>query len=713
MGSLATAVKARFAGFELDFRSGELARNGRRVRLQEQPFRVLRLLLDHAGEVVPREELQRQLWPQETFVDFDHGLNKAIGKLREALDNPDADSSLIETLPRRGYRLTSQVEWITEANGNGAIPEPTPGPQPSPFVARWRRNAAIALVACAAAGVLFYLWVTPRIARLIRLYQVQRLTEVPVTSLPGFVASPTFSPDGSQIAFAWDGENNGAGFDLYVKAIGAEEPLRITHHPSVRLSAAWSPDGSSIAISRVAGEEDSGIYLVPPTGGPERKLISRSRTVWFGNELSWSPDGKYLAFIEHPADATSDLALGLYLLSLETLKPTLVKTGCVVTQSPAFSPQGNQLAWICASPAGSLSLQLLRLSDGLITQLLERPDEIMGIAWSADGRRIAFGTGDLWEAPVARPDDVLKLPVGGNASDLAASPSGHRLAFVRAENNINIWRLDLKASPPKASKLVVSSSIQEPHSISPDGKRIAFESDRTGSNEIWTCDADGSNALQLTSFGTPGAGDASWSPDGRLIAFDALTSGESNIYVVDANGGTPRKIGIDNAHGNTLPSWSRDGNWIYFNNGDGAGKPSVWKVPSQGGHALQVAQNPATYALESPDGQHVYFVRNKKLWRAKTDGSSPEEVHGMPELKFAGDEWFPSGSGIYFMSHSGDKAAIEFFDLNSEKVSRVYSLEKSPPTWIGGMPVSSDGKWLLFPQRDRHSGDLVMIENWK
>ena len=124
MVSSTGAVKAQFAGFELDLSSGELNRNGKRLRLQGQPFLVLRVLLDRAGEVVTREELQRQLWEGETFVDFDHGLNKAIAKLRDALDDPKATSKLIQTLPRRGYRLTAEVSWIGPHNGLPA-PEET------------------------------------------------------------------------------------------------------------------------------------------------------------------------------------------------------------------------------------------------------------------------------------------------------------------------------------------------------------------------------------------------------------------------------------------------------------------------------------------------------------------------------------------------------------------------------------------------------------
>ena len=117
--------------------------------------------------------------------------------------------------------------------------------------------------------------------------------------------------------------------------------------------------------------------------------------------------------------------------------------------------------------------------------------------------------------------------------------------------------------------------------------------------------------------------------------------------------------------------------------------------------------------MESTDGQYLFFVRNKRLWRIKPDGVSEQIVKGMPELSYWGGEWFPSGSGIYFMNHSVDKAAIEFFDLKTEKVRRLYELEKSPPGYMGAMPVSRDGKWLLFPQVDATSSDLMMIENWQ
>ena len=143
--------KARFADFELDLSAGELIRDGRRIRLQGQPFLVLRVLLERAGEVVTREELQRQLWPGETFVDFDHGLNKAIAKLREALEDSNASSRLIETIPRRGYRFTAEVKWVGPRHGLPVAEEALPQPELRRFPARyWIAGLVLAMLAATA-----------------------------------------------------------------------------------------------------------------------------------------------------------------------------------------------------------------------------------------------------------------------------------------------------------------------------------------------------------------------------------------------------------------------------------------------------------------------------------------------------------------------------------------------------------------------------------
>jgi Tol biopolymer transport system component/DNA-binding winged helix-turn-helix (wHTH) protein len=701
----------RFAPFELVLEPEELRRNGIRVKVSGQALQVLIVLASEPGRLVTREHLHKALWPTTSFGDFEHGLNAAVNRLREILGDSAVNPKYIETIPRQGYRFIAAAEVEDEqvaALPHIASTEPLRQPAKLPF-RKW--SIALAVAACILIG-LAYPPLKKRLEEASRLSEMQRLTAVPLTTLPGNVVSPAFSPDGSEVAFGWDGETNGAGYDLYVKVIGSENPLRITRHPSEKLSIAWSPDGRAIAISRVSKEEDSGIFLVPPTGGPERKIYSRSSTYWYGNELSWSSDGKYLAFTDHPENTYQSIMP--YLLSMSTLKAMPVKTDCKDAALPSFAPRGELLAWVCLDKWGSESLRLLNLGDGSTTELLKGHDMIGGIAWSRGGDNILYSSpligGGLWEVVLAHPERAQRLPIGHDVSDVTVSSSGHRLVYLQSSTNTNIWQLDLQGSPAQAHKLIVSSAEQESASISPDGRRIAFESDRSGTLEIWVCDVDGSNVLQLTSFGVIATGTPRWSPDGGLIAFDSRLGGESNLYTVDPAGGVPTKLNID-VPDNSVPSWSPDGKWIYFTQGDDSGEPSIWRVPSQGGHAVQLASTPAATALASRDGQYVYFFRKKRLWRMMPDGSSPEEVKGMPELSFQGTEWFPASAGIYFMSHENGKTRIELYDTRTLKIHPIFSLEKSAPYWIGAMPVSPDGKWMLFPQIDGHSSNLMMVEN--
>lgn len=564
----------RFGPFELSLETQELRKHGIPVSLFGQAIQILLVLTANPGRLVTREELQQKLWPGASYGDPEHGLNAAVNKLREKLGDSATTPTYIETLQGRGYRFIGKIE----SDESGPSPD-----EPEPPKPRRKWKAALIAVALVLAGAaLLYPWLKPLIERQIRVAQLQRLTVVPLTSLPGNVMSPTFSPDGSQVAFAWDGENNGKGFDLYVKVIGNEKPLRLTNRPGAYY-AAWSPDGKSIAMTRATDDHaTSGVYLISPVGGAERKLEPDCNFTNYGNVIGWSADGKHLVCARR--FFRSSETIRLFTIALDSLQVTPVNTNCKMAKTPAFSPRGDYLAWSCVDSSGTDAIELQRLSDGSVTELLRRNDVIGGLTWSRDGSRVLFtsSTGDIWEVSIAHPGNPEKLPVAQSASDLAVSPAGNRLAFTQNRRNINIWRLDLEEPQPHARKVVASSREQTAPNLSPDGSRIAFESNRSGSNEVWVSDTDGSNALQLSSFGIRLTGTPRWSPDGNLIAFDSRAGGEGNVYIVDPHGGIPHKLNID-IRGNTQPSWSRDGKSIYFVNGADAHQPTAWKVPSTGG----------------------------------------------------------------------------------------------------------------------------------
>jgi hypothetical protein len=269
---------------------------GRKIRLQERPFKVLSLLLRRPGEVVTREELQQALWPEGTFVEFEHSLNTAIKKVRQALGDSAENPRFIETIPRRGYR------FIGPANGMAETPLVRP---------TGRRGLILGLTLALAVVAGIAAWSSMRG----RDTPESVVTAGRLTTFPGWERHPSFSPDGNQVAFSWAGEDGG-GFDVYVKVLGAESPLRLTSDPADDMSPAWSPDGRTIAFLRSLSGGGAAVFLVPPVAGPERKFaeVSAQNAFW-GPSLAWSPDSKWLVVVDKKS---ADDPFALFALSPET-----------------------------------------------------------------------------------------------------------------------------------------------------------------------------------------------------------------------------------------------------------------------------------------------------------------------------------------------------------------------------------------------------------
>src|SRR6516225_5991323 len=204
---------ARFDSFEVDLRTGELRKGGHRIKLQEQPFRVLSLLLRMPGELVSREDLHQELWPADTFVDFDHGLNSAIARLREALGDSADKPRYIETVAKRGYR------FVAPLSNHVAVASPSPASDVQPWGERRPfRKVAVAIALCLGLLCAIAAWTAHRVNSG---SQLSRLEVVPVGSMRGFQATPAFSPDGSLLAFR---QSDGVSKGLYAAVIGGDKP---------------------------------------------------------------------------------------------------------------------------------------------------------------------------------------------------------------------------------------------------------------------------------------------------------------------------------------------------------------------------------------------------------------------------------------------------------------------------------------------------------
>ena len=725
----------RFEGFQLDLRAGELRPDaGKTLRLSEQPFRILTMLLERPGEVLTRDEIRKELWPDNTIVEFEHSINAAMNRLRQALGDSGDHPRYIETLARRGYRWMVSVEGMELRPTSGVTPR------------RWWPWAAALVVALSLGGGI--LWFVHPAAKT----PEPGLTATPLTAHPGYEGEPSFSPDGNQVAFTryaetateavsrplGTREQNQGRSDIYIKLIGTGgPPLQLTTDPASDYSPAWSPDGRFIAFRRDVSREKAAVMVIPALGGPERKIAEVFKSAYVpGPYLAWSPDGKSLV-ISNRESPKEPAALSLLAIDTgEERRLTSPPSQVWGDSGPALSPDGRTLAFSRMVEARA-DLYLLAVSDGL--EVVGEAKKIAlgnlsayAPAWTEDGREIVFrhfGFGPetgLWRIAVSeatgRPAEPRRLAaLGENAFDPAISRRGHRLAYSNSFfSHSRIWRIaatggprarDLKSagSVKRATPFIYSTRDDLGPEFSPDGKRIAFMSNRSGSLEIWICDSDGSNPVQLTSFRGPMVTDPRWSPDGGRIAFDSDAEGQFDIWVINANGGKPQRITTDPANDGN-PSWSGDGRWIYFDSARTA-EQQVWKIPADGGDAIQVTRDGGFAPLESPDGRFIYYTKalgETSVWRLPVKGGQATKV--LENLSSILNVVIVN-EGIYFVPvpSTDSGSSIQFLNFATNEIATIANFDK--PLEVG-LALSPDGRWILYTQVDQGGAELRVVENF-
>jgi Tol biopolymer transport system component len=289
-----------------------------------------------------------------------------------------------------------------------------------------------------------------------------------------------------------------------------------------------------------------------------------------------------------------------------------------------------------------------------------------------------------------------------------SAASRNRLAFVRSGNQGDIYRFE-PGRPPEA--VAVSSFLDWVPQLSPDGRRLAWASQRAGGgDEIWMASADGSNPTRLTHG--PGLWQSSprWSPDGRRIAFDSFgEDGQWDAWTIDADGGPPRRLTSDPTD-ELLPSWSHDGTFVYFSSMR-TGTWTIWRIPSSGGAEEPVTQAGGGRSQEAPDGRTLYLQRNVRgdsplLAVPLAGGAERTVVDCVRRYSFA-----LTAAGIYFVGCGGDApgAPLVLLDPATGLRRQLGTLERPGQ----GLTVSADGKTILYTKRVGEGSDLVLIENFR
>jgi len=380
----------RFGVFEIDPSARELRKHGVRIKLQDQPFAVLLILLEKPAQLVTKEELQQRLWPADTFVEFDTGIYNAIKRLRETLGDQAETPRYIETIPKRGYRFVGNVDASILQT------QPVPKERFGNASARmwWASAGVILLVLLCGLGSWRYMRARSGSA-------TRPMEVVPLVGLSGAQSRPAFSPDGNQIAFVLSSTTSPG---IYTTLVSGGKPLRLTSGSKDKYPR-WSPDGREVAFTRPT-EQGVAIYAIPALGGIERRLYAGPAKE-FPSSFDWSPDGKFLAISESNPDKTH---ARIALLSLaDSVTRGLTEPGEQnLDIEPAFSPDGSRVAFVRSNIGGMVSeLYVVPTSGGKARRLTFDQRTIWSLpAWMPGGNEIVFtssrsGSPSLWRISVA------------------------------------------------------------------------------------------------------------------------------------------------------------------------------------------------------------------------------------------------------------------------------------------------------------------------
>jgi DNA-binding winged helix-turn-helix (wHTH) protein/WD40 repeat protein len=621
----------RFGLFEVDLQAGELRRQGYKVKLQEQPFQVLAMLLERPGEVVTREELQRKLWPADTFVDFERGLNGAINKLREALGDNAVNPRFIETLPKRGYRFVMPVETkagaeeqIAGKNRLVLIQPEQPHPArdgvpanaiPKRVVVPWAVAGALAMIA-----TLVY-WRPWGDDRTVAARPLQRLDlEVGLTDF----SQPAISADGMRIALVTKGGLAIRRLDqVYTSRLAGTEGA---HFPF------FSPDGRWIAffaagkLRKVAVEGGTPITLADAPGAAGG---------------TWSDDSIVAALDAERGLSRLPAAGGVPQLLTNATKDT---SGIMMHCWPQALRGGKSILFTAINGSWRGSVQVVTPGDGALRTVIENSNYGRYVA---DGYVVFNQQGTLLAAPV----DPRRIELLGPGVPFvySVSYSEDRAEFDLSESGTLVYRRGAERNtvPSWLSRSgKVEPVFPRPGNyslprLSPDGTRLALALTRGAKQHIWVYDLIRETWNRLTSEDGP-EWLPTWTPDGEFLAF---RSGTTLAWTrSDGSGKVERLDGVSR---NTGPwSFSPDGKWLAFwplePNSD------LWIAPVERTPGilqlgrprllLQLPGSKGTPAI-SPDGRWLAYNS------AKPSGFEVYVVPFSPQRKEVERKWLVSNAG--------------------------------------------------------------------
>jgi Tol biopolymer transport system component/DNA-binding winged helix-turn-helix (wHTH) protein len=715
----------QFGIFEADLRAGELRRKGSKVRLQEQPFQILAMLLERPGEIVTREELRTHLWPADTFVDFDHSLNAAVRRLRDALGDIAENPRFVETVARRGYRFLPPVNGI----GHAAVSEIAISSDKQVQTPTHRGLIAGAAVVLLLAGLVVGLIVGRRGSS--SSSPASPVTGRRLTANPDEdpVNSAAISPDGKYLAFSDD-----TGSYLRQIDTGETHPLALPGGFKAK-PVSWFPDGSHILATSVEGPaQEPGLWRLSGLGGSPRKLSDDAR------DAAVSPDGSQIVFLRGAINSQE-----LWLMGAGGEQPRKLsgETGDLF-RSPVWSPDGKHMAFLRGvHRPGTYGVQpqieILDLASNQRFVVLAQPRLGPALAWIGD--RLVYV---LNETPPNQNDSniwSMKIDLGtgkplGGANRITSSPgaieylsnaaNGKRLAYVKQGWQPDVYVAKVEANGARLStprRLTLDERQDLPWSWTPDSKQVLFGSDRDGSFHLFR-QAPDQTTPELLVGGTEELMLPRLTPDGTQIVYLQYHraydwSDVVRMMRIPVAGGPPQFVletrGLTNEQCARLPSTlclysvSEDKRLVFMSfdplNGKGQEVAHIdddlpysfnWTL-SRDGLTLAIAKANKLDILTQPVIRLLTLKGGKERSIFLKDWSSINSL-----------DWTADGKGLWVSAstNTGINAV-----LNVDLQGRARPVWEQTKMYVGWAIPSPDGRQIALLQASGNS-NVWMVENF-
>jgi Tol biopolymer transport system component/DNA-binding winged helix-turn-helix (wHTH) protein len=704
-------MQYEFGAFCLDLAEQRLFRDGRPVPLTPKIFALLTVLVQHAGHLVEKERLLKEVWP-DTFVE-EANLNRGVSVLRKALGEGTAGEKYIETVPKRGYRFIAPVRVRPDAGdtdrqgrdvSQASVAEAAALSPSSPLPPRSAvRTLAIAAgLVLAIAAILYAMFGRSALDRSVVATKAPRHRQL---TFGGKEVTPTLSPDGRRIAYV---STESPHRKVISQDLAGGEPEVVFSAPEAG-ALRWSPDGSELMFWARGGGTD-GLYIAPASGTGARK-IRRGLFV-----SCWSPDGSTIALALFVAKKI------LFLNRLGEVQRTIALQGTREwIWDLDWSPVHDRLLLVVNDDQNRPAVWTIRPDGSEQTKLFTADTEIPAARWAPTGDAIYYfnrvnQTVTLYKF-VLRPDDRTKervaVPlISGLETDgsLGLSADGSRLVYARARYSSNLWLVDVTRSAHgqelRKTQLTHGTSVVERPRVSPDGQSILFNMGYESRANLYTMPATGGTPRQLTFLNAFSVGGV-WSADGRKVAFASTEGGKARVWVVNADGSSLHPVSTGEMSDVFSVAWSPGSRLLYQQTGN----QNFYTVDLQTRQETLLIKDSsvgwASFAEYSPDGKKIAVSWNRRpnrgVWVIDSETLRESLIHETPNPSESNPVpigWSPDGTSIY--AYDGIRAANRGLSVSygetitNARILRV-PLDGGPPTRIADLPFEEVGGIALFP----------------